>query len=89
MAKNGLIGKIRFESSMTEDEIRNEVRSVFAKPMCNSKTFRFKFLQPAGGSSKQLTVPAVSRNYKWTASAVAGKNKIPIYIMAEDDLWVC
>ena len=35
-------------------------------------------------------VPVLSESYKWTASAVAGRNaKVPIYILAEDQLEVC
>ena len=90
LASNGLIGKISLKSSMTEKELRREIRSVFRKPMNFNKHFVFDILQPAGGNSKALAIPSVSPSYKWTASAVAGKNaKMPIYIMAQDDLTVC
>ena len=50
----------------------------------------FTILQPSGGSSKSLSITALSSSYKWTAGAVAGKNsKMPIYILAEDPLEVC
>ena len=66
-----------------------EIRSVFSIPMENRSNFPFKILQPSGGSSKSLSVPALSCSFKWTASAIAGKNsKTPIYVLACDDLKV-
>ncbi len=51
--------------------------------------FRFKILQPSGGSSKSLSLPVRSTSFKWTASSVAGKNaRVPMYILAQDDLKV-
>ncbi len=89
LAKNNLIGKIRLTSAMNEDEILREICSVFSLAMGNESLFNFKILQPAGGTSKCLTVPSVSSSYRWTASAVCGKNsKVPIYILAVDDLKV-
>ena len=90
LAKNHLIGKIRLNSSMNEDQIFQEIRSVFAIPMKKDSLFQFKVLQTAGGSSKCLILPSLSDSYEWTASAICGKNsKVPIYIMAVDDLLVC
>ena len=89
LARNGLMGKIRLSSSMTEEEIMSEIRSVFSVPMKNQSNFAFKILQPSGGSSKSLSVPALSSSFKWTASAIAGKNsKMPIYVLASDELEV-
>ena len=89
LASNGLMEKIVLDSSMTEEEIMREIRSVFRKPMGYNTNFCFKILQTAGGGSKTLTVPSLSPSYQWTASAVAGKiAKSPIYIMAVDDLQV-
>ena len=89
LARNGLMGKIRLTSSMTEEEIMSEIRSVFSVPMKNQSNFAFKILQPSGGSSKSLSVPALSSSFKWTASAIAGKNsKMPIYVLASDELEV-
>ena len=86
LAKKGLIGKIRLVSSMKEGEIFNEIRSVFRGPMDHNETFLFDILQVTGTS---LMIPAVSSSYKWTASAVAGKNaKVPIYIIAGEELKV-
>lgn len=88
LAENGLLGKIRLTSDMTEDEIMGEIRSVFKRPMDDDPLFKFVILQPSGGSSKTLTIPALSSSYTWTASAVAGNVKSPIYILAEDRLVV-
>ena len=76
LAKNGLIGKIRLTSDMTQDDIFDEIWSVFHEPMDGSSTFLFYVLQPAGGHSKSLTIPALSDSYsyKWTASAIVSKN---------------
>ena len=67
LAKNGLIGKIRLTSDMTEDAIF-KIKSVFRGPMGNSDSFDFDVLQSTGGSSKSLAVPSVSDSFKWTAS---------------------
>lgn len=90
LASNGLIGKIRLTSDMNEKAIFDEIRSVFKGPMNESRHFQFSILQQTGGASKSLTVPAVSSSFSWTASAVAGKNsKVPIYIIAREELKVC
>ena len=89
LAKNGLIGKIRLKSDMSEDAIFDEIRSVFEQPMRGRQNFPFDILQHAGGGSKSLVVPAVSSSFHWTASVVAGKNsKSPIYILALEDIKV-
>ena len=89
LGRNGLLGKIRLTSSMTEAEIMDEICSVFEKPMRNNPNFAFKILQPTGGSSKSLSTPALSSTFRWTASAIAGKsNKAVIYILAENELQV-
>ena len=89
LAANKLSGKIPLTSVMTEQEIMSEIRSVFEEPMMHDQQFMFNILQPSGGCSKSLVVPMQSASYKWTASSVAGKNaKVPIYILAEDELKV-
>ena len=89
LARNGLLGKIRLSSLMSEDEIFSEIRSVFSVSMGEKDDFHFTILQPAGGGSKSLTIPSLSPTYKYTASAAAGKNsKMPIYILALEDLQV-
>ena len=90
LAVNKLFGKIMLVSSMSEDEIFSEIRSIFRKPMQGNKSFTFKILQPTGGNTQCLMVPEVSESYQWTAAAVAGRNaKTPVYILAEDKLKVC
>ena len=66
---------------MSQDEIFDEIRRVFSGPMKGDSTFRFEVLQPTGGSSKSLTVPALSSSYEWTASSILPKNaKVSLYI---------
>ena len=75
---------------MSEEDIFDEIRSVFKGPMGGNKNFKFNILQGAGGSSKTLVIPSVSSSYQWTASGVAPKNvKTPIYILAREPLKVC
>ena len=70
---------------MTELHIFDEIRSIFRSPMNEDMEFSIRILQMSGGGSKTLTIPVVSSTYKWTASAVAGKNaKCPIYVLAND-----
>ena len=72
---------------MTELQMFDEIRSIFHSPM---NEFSIRILQMSGGGSKTLTIPVVSSTYKWTASAVAGKNaKWAIYVLADDPLKVC
>lgn len=74
---------------MKEGDIFREIRSVFRVPMGNSKTFPFVILQPSGGDSRSLIVPELSDSFRWSASAVAGRNsKVPIYVLALDELEV-
>ena len=89
LGRNGLIGKIRLMSSMSERQIMDEIKSVFTKPMKGKADFAFKILRPSGGSSKTLSIPALSSSFRRTAGVIAGKNsKMPIYIMADEDLEV-
>jgi hypothetical protein len=75
---------------MDEHDIFQEMRSVFRTPMGYDDRFRFTILQTSGGDSKSLMVPELSSSYKWTASAIAGRNaKVPIYVLAEDELQLC
>ena len=71
---NKLLGKIQLNSSMGEDEIFDEIRSVFHVPMHGDSGFLFKILQPSGDDSRSLMIPELSHSYWWTASAVAGRN---------------
>ena len=89
LARNGLIGKIRITSLMSETNIMSEIRSVFSLAMKEKPDFSFKILQSSGGNSKSLSVPSLSSSFRWTAGALAGKNsKMPIYILAEDEIEV-
>ena len=90
LAVNKLIGKIQLHSGMEQEEIYEEICSVFSTPMGGADRFLFKILQSSGGDSRNLVVPELSLSYRWTASTVAGRNsKTPIYILAEDPLLVC
>ena len=74
---------------MSEDEIFKEIRSVFSGPMDDDPLFRFEILQGSGGRSKSLNIPVRSSTYKWSAGAICSKNsKVPIYILAVDELKV-
>ena len=88
LGEKGLIGKIRLTSTMSVEDVENEVRSVFHGPMDGREDFHFNFLQPTGVGTKTLTVPSVSSSFCWTAQQVAklGTNKQAIYIMAVDVL---
>lgn len=89
LVANKLLGKIQLQSTMTEEEIFAEIRSVFQCPMGYDDDFMFTILQQSGGGSKFLMVPELSSSYKWTVSAVAGRNsKVPIYVIADDRLQV-
>ena len=80
LCRNGLKGKIRLVSTMSEEEIMDEIRSVFKRPF-NDQEFSFEILQHGGGKFKSLVVPSLSSSFSWTASAVAGGSKSPIYIL--------
>ena len=88
LGESGLIGKVRLTSVMSEDEVEQEVRSVFRGPMGGRSDFPFQFLQPTGVGTKTLTVPSVSSSFCWTAQQVAklGGYKQAIYILAGDHL---
>ena len=88
LASEGLAGKIRLNSNMTEDEIFAEFRSVFAKAMKNKDNFQFEILQSAGGGTKSLMIPCRSSKFKWTAKQViASAGRGYIYILAKEDLF--
>ena len=89
LAVNKLVGKIQLHSGMEQEEIYEEICSVFSTPMGGADQFLFKILQSSGGHSHTLMVPELPTSYRWTAATVAGKNsKAPIYILAEDSLLV-
>ena len=88
LGKMGLIGKINLSSHMNEEDVKQEIRSVFRGPMGNDPNFPFTFLQGAGEGSKTLVIPSVSTSYHWTAQQVArlGGQKGNIYILALADM---
>ena len=88
LGESGLIGKIRLTSTMTEEEVEEEVRSVFRGPMDGRSDFPFSFLQPTGAGTKTLMLPSISSSFRWTAQQVAklGGYKQAIYIIAKDNL---
>ena len=83
LSEAGLVGKVTLSSNMTKDELFGEIRSVFRGPMGGNEDFPFLVLQPTGGTSRSLTIPAVSSTYKWTTGAIISKStKTPIYILS-------
>ena len=99
LAKWGLIGKLHLTSSMTDEEVCAEVRSVFAEAMGHDSLFPFTYLQGTGGGSKLLTIPSQSSSFKWTPQQVArlsGQSgtiyilaQAPLNIVEQDDHVVC
>ena len=85
---NGLKGKIRLRSDMSEIEIKDKIRSVFQRQFKHDDEFPFDILQSGGAKFKGLVVPSLSSSYVWTAGAVAGRSKIPVYILAGADIEV-
>jgi hypothetical protein len=73
---------------MTEAEVMREICSVFSRPFNKRSDFPFDILQSGGGGMKSLVVPSLSSSYQWTASAVAGNAKTPVYILAQDKITV-
>ncbi len=88
LGRNGLIGKIHLTSLMLEEDVKNEIRSVFHEPMAGDPNFPFDFLQPTGGGSKLLAIPSVSSSFRWNAQQVArlATQKGAIYILAQAEL---
>ncbi len=84
----GLIGKIRLTSLMNEDDVRQEISSVFRSPMGNDPYFPFTFLQETVEGSKTLRILLLSPSYELTAEQVAqlGGQKKTIYILAQGDM---
>jgi len=85
LAEYNLFGKIHLISSMTEKEIKDEIRSVFHKQM--KPDHDFNFLQSTGGGTKMLMAPQVSTHFSWSAQQVvslAGQGAI--YIQATEPL---
>lgn len=62
LASSNLIGKVRLDSSMDEEEIRRKICSVFEGPMRKDPAFPFSFLQNTGGGTNSLSIVNVSSN---------------------------
>ena len=72
--------------SISEEEIREEICSVFKVAFAEDKNFPFKFLHSVGLGSKSLTVPCTSTSFHWTArDIIASVGKGAIYILAEKE----
>jgi hypothetical protein len=67
----GLIGKLHLTSTMSEEEVKAEICTVFKEQMNNDLDFPFVYLQSSGGGSKSLTTPSQSSSFKWTPQQVA------------------
>jgi hypothetical protein len=65
----------------------DEIRSVFKRPF-RDQDFSFDILQHGGGKFKSLVIPSLSSSFSWTASAVAGSSKSPIYILTRTNIGV-
>ena len=96
LAESGLIGKVEFDSEMSEDEVCVEIWKVFAVPMQllvhqlapGTQGFPFKYLQRTGAGSRSLCVPSVSPGFVWSGKQVAtlAKSSGMIYILAQAPL---
>lgn len=85
LGRQGLIGKIRLESTMSECDIFDEIRSCFKEPFGGDTVFPFTILQSAG--AKSLIVPSLSTTYEWKAKEVASSGGTrAVYIWAQKDL---
>ena len=86
--KLGLQGKITLSSDMTEEDIRDEIRSAFTEAMGDDSSFPFTFLQMSGCGGKSLSIPSLSASFQWNAQEVCKLGKSCIYILAGKKLKV-
>lgn len=87
LGSQGLIGKIRLDSTMSEEEVFSEICSVFQAPMCSDPNFPFQLMQTVGGGSKSLSTPATSSRFTWSGKEVAKMSgQGCLYIQALKDL---
>jgi len=89
LARSGLIGKLHLTSEMSDQDVEDEIRTIFRGPMLNNSSFPFLYLQSTGGGSKTLTIPSQSSSFKWTPQQVAhlSGHSGTIYILAQEDLY--
>jgi len=52
LARSGLIGKLHLTSEMSDQDVEDEIRTIFRGPMLNNSSFPFLYLQSTGGGSK-------------------------------------
>ena len=87
IAMAGLIGKISLSSTMSEEDIREEICAIFAVVFGGDDKFPFRFLQTVGGGTRYLNMPCQTSNLKWTAQdLISSAGKGAIYILAEKDI---
>ena len=86
LASFGLIRKIHLESTWSDSEVLDEIRSVFEDAMGKDDSFPFNFLQVTGTGTKSLILPKVSASYKWTPKEVAGRADRPLYILLRNHM---
>lgn len=94
LANLGLIGKLEFNSEMTEDDIQLEFCHVFGpifglpeQDLENGKRLKLKILQKTGPGSRTLHTPTVSTSFKWNGKNLASiKAGAMIYIQVEDEI---
>lgn len=79
LLKHGLIGKVRLSSDTTEEEVLNEIRSVFHTQMNDDPFFEFRILQATGGTSKSLTIPAVSSSFNGQLLQLLARMQRPLF----------
>ena len=83
--EDGLIGKIRLTSEMSEDDIFAEIRSVFQVPMAGNDRFCLMCCRVREVQIRHL----LFQRYQAHTSAIAPRNaKTPIYILAREPLKV-
>ena len=86
IAMAGLIGRISLSSTMSEEDIREEICAIFTVAIGADDKFPFRFLQTVGGGTKYLNMPCQTSNLEWTAQdLISSAGKGAIYILAEKD----
>lgn len=92
LAESGLIGKIEFNSDMSDKEVRTEICKAFSQPMGltsydleRGNLFSFQYLQRTGSGARTLCIPSVSENFQWNGKQVStlAKSGGIIYILAQ------
>ena len=82
LANYELIGKVHLTLKITDEDVANEIRSVFKEPMGHNPNFSFLYLQSTSSGSNTLTIPCQSSSFKWTPQQVArlgAQRKLQVY----------